>query len=351
MNSKSVKAIQIFAILMILISAGCSPAPISPPPAPDMAGGVYEHVAYEYFHWQEGLNVMIWYDVAHSSSCNSSGSSSEKTHVVRCQAFYEPGRSLDWQIETSDGLTGKFVLNNNQFDLSDGNVFVVSTAQNPIEIQQFQRDLSGVKPESESIVGYGLNDPDIDAFIQSTDWKSYANSAFELGFQYPSSWFGPDEYVSDQSLRVEVGSDVVYPYGTDRLEQIYESKNSYYVLIQYSKNDQNQVWKDTYQSLLNLEDGESLSDARSLVIRVRQLNIGRFDGVEYISTLSETAQTEPVYVRQVILFDEQSNLLSVMGTPNNVEISDGMEWRDAYKMVDEANLMLFRQIVESITIE
>jgi len=100
-----------------------------------------------------------------------------------------------------------------------------------------------------------------------------------------------------------------------------------------------------------MQDGESLSDARSLVIRVRQLKVGKFDGIEYISTLSETAQTEPVYVRQVILIDEQSNMLTIMGTPNNVEIGDGMEWRDAYKMVDEANLMLFRQIVESIVIE
>jgi len=316
-----------------------------------MVGGAYVHAAYEYFHWREGLDIMIWYDAAQSSSCDSSGSTGAKTHEVRCQVFFESGRSLDWQIETSDGLTGKFTLNNDQFDLSVGNVFVVSTAQDPPEIQQFQRDLSGIKPENESIIEFGLNDPDIAKFIQSAGLKSYTNGAFGLEFQYPSSWFGPDEYVSDQNLRVEVGSDKVYPYGTDRTEPIYQTRNSYYVLIQYSKNDQNQVWDDTYQSLLNLQDGESLSDARSLVIRVRQLKVGRFNGIEYISTLSETAQTEPVYARQVILFDEQSNVLTVMGTPNNVEISDNMEWRDAYQMVDEANLILFRQIVESITVE
>jgi hypothetical protein len=350
MNTQIIKASHLCAILMILLSAGCSPLPVSTPPAPDMAGGVYVHVAYEYFHWQEGLDVMIWYNAPQSSSCDSSGSTSTKTHVVQCQAISETGQSFDWQIETSDGLTGKFVLNNNQFDLTEGNVFVVSTAQGQIDIQQFQCDLSSVRPESESITEFGLNDPDIAEFIQWADWKSYANSTFGLGFRYPSSWFGPDEYVSDQNLRVEIGSDVVYPYGTDRMEQIYEVKNSYYVLIQYSKNDQNQYWKDTYQSLLNLQDGESLSDARSLVIRVRQLKLGRFEGIEYISTLSETAQTEPVYIRQVILFDEQSNVLTIMGTPNNVEIGNGAEWRDAYKMIDEANLNLFHQIVESITV-
>ena len=88
---------------------------------------------------------------------------------------------------------------------------------------------------------------------QSAVRKSYTNSTFGLGFQFPANWFGPEEYVSDQILRVEVGSDKVYPYGTDSAERVYELKNSYDVVIQYSKNDQNQYWKDTYQLLLNLK--------------------------------------------------------------------------------------------------
>ena len=48
---------------------------------------------------------------------------------------------------------------------------------------------------------------------QSADWKTYSNDTFGFGFQYPSNWFGPSEYVSDKTLRVEVGSDKVYPYG------------------------------------------------------------------------------------------------------------------------------------------
>jgi len=123
------------------------------------------------------------------------------------------------------------------------------------------------------------------------------------------------------------------------------------VVVQYTQNDQNQVWVDTNQTLANLQDGESLSDARSMLIRVRQLNLGRFEGFEYISTLSETAQTEPVYIRQVILFDDQSNVLTIMGTPNNVAVSSENGWRTVYQSVDEANLELFHQIVESITIE
>jgi len=183
------------------------------------------------------------------------------------------------------------------------------------------------------------------------DRKSYSNSEFGFGFQYPASWYGPDEYITEQTLRVEVGSDVVYPYGTGIEERIYTVKNAYYVTIQYSKNDQNQYWKDTYQALAALQDGEMITDARSLTIKVRQLQLGHFEGIEYISTLSETAQTEPVYTRQVILFDEQSNLLTIMGTPNNVDLNGGAGWRGAFLAVDAANQVIFDQIIESVVVQ
>jgi hypothetical protein len=185
----------------------------------------------------------------------------------------------------------------------------------------------------------------------STETKLYTNDLFGLSFQYPSSWYGPSQYVSDRSLRVEVGSDVVYPYG-ERPEQASSIKNSYSVVIQYTKNNQNSYWKDTYQTLLNLRDGESLSGARSLLIRVRQLNIGRFKGFEYITTLSETAQTDYFYTRSIMMFDEQTNdLMTIMGQPYNVEFNNGEEWREAYRTIDEANLTFFQKLVESITFE
>jgi len=185
----------------------------------------------------------------------------------------------------------------------------------------------------------------------STDLKTYNNSMIGLSFQYPSNWFGPDEYISGGMLRVEVGSDKVYPYGTGLEERVYEHRNSYYVVIQYSRNDQNQYRKDIYQRLLTLKDGEELlSDGHGLMIRVGELTIGEFAGIEYISTLPIEAQTEPVYTRNAILFDGQSNSLSLMGTPNHVDFSIAANWRDAYRMVDEANSEVFHQIARSVSI-
>lgn len=181
--------------------------------------------------------------------------------------------------------------------------------------------------------------------------KSYTSDAFGLSFQYPANWFGPSEYVSDTTLRVEIGSDKVYPYG-ERPDQPSSVKNSYHVVIQYTKNNHNSFWKDIYQPLQNLKDGESLSGARSLLIRVRQLNVGRFAGFEYITTLSQTAQTERVYSRSVMLLDKQTNdLLTIMGQPDNVEVINAASWREVYRSLDEANQPTFQKIIESLVIK
>jgi hypothetical protein len=181
--------------------------------------------------------------------------------------------------------------------------------------------------------------------------KVYTNDMFGLSFQFPPNWYGPSEYVSDGTLRVEVGSDVVYPYG-EQPEHPSGVKNSYNVVIQYTKNNQNLYWSDTYQSLQTLKDGESLSSARSILIRVRQLNLGKFIGFEYITTLPESAQTDHVYIRSIILLDKQTNdLLSILGQPNNVEVNQGAAWRDVYQALDEANLTSFEEIVKSLTIK
>jgi hypothetical protein len=101
-----------------------------------------------------------------------------------------------------------------------------------------------------------------------------------------------------------------------------------------------------------LRDGGSLSGARSLIVRVRQLNIGKFKGFEYITTLSETAQTDYVYIRSIMVFDEQTNdLLTIMGQPYNVEFNNAEELPDAYRRIDEANLTFFQELIESIEFE
>jgi len=178
--------------------------------------------------------------------------------------------------------------------------------------------------------------------------NQYNNTDFGLSFSYPTDWFGPDEYVSGDTLRVAIGSDVVYPYGTDRADQVLTQPDSYSVVLQYTKNSRDTYWQDNYQKLTAMQDGESVEDTRSRIIRVRQLTLGTFSGFEYIATLSDSAQTEPVYSREVILVDDQSNVLTISGSPTSVEIPAGANWRDLYRAVDEQYQETFHTILESL---
>lgn len=139
------------------------------PPAPGIAGGVYEYSGYEYFHWQEGLDILVWHDAVASSGCDSSGSTSSETHLVQCQAMSKDGYEFFWQIGTNDGRTAEFSINNQSFDLADGTIFLVTTADGVMDIQQLQRDLSDIDhTNDQSITQFGQADPDISQFIQST---------------------------------------------------------------------------------------------------------------------------------------------------------------------------------------
>ena len=139
------------------------------PPGPDLAGGVYENTGYESFHWQEGLHILIWHDALTTSTCDSQGATNNDTHLVQCRAQAENGTEIFWEIETKDGRTAILTINNQPFDLSAGNVFLISTAEGSADIQQLERDLSGITPQDhESITQYGLADPDIAAFVQAT---------------------------------------------------------------------------------------------------------------------------------------------------------------------------------------
>ena len=100
-----------------------------------------------------------------------------------------------------------------------------------------------------------------------------------------------------------------------------------------------------------MQDGESSTTARSLTTRTRPLTIGRFSGVEFLTTLSESAQTEPFLTRTAFLMDEGGNILQVTGSPDNVQVKDPQSWREAFQTVDAAHRETLYDLIESISVE
>ncbi len=191
-------------------------------------------------------------------------------------------------------------------------------------------------------------------------WKTYSHPGLGLSFRFPAEWYGPDIYEWGQGVRLEVGSDKVYPYGTNSADQVLTVKDSYYVVIQYSLNANNlsveqfrrdQPWVNVYYLLLGLQDGQSLTGTREVVTRIRSFKLGKFEGLEYVSTLPATAQTDLTYIRQTVLLDEHLNALTVMGTPNNVTLTDKAQWQEAYRRVDQANEDVYHKVLDSISVQ
>jgi hypothetical protein len=176
----------------------------------------------------------------------------------------------------------------------------------------------------------------------------YFNEAFGLSFDYPVDWVGPDEYVVDNTVRIGIGSDVVTPYGGVPLEVPPFQKNAYQVVVQYTLENQNTYMNDTLAILENLQDGEMSETGRSRLIRVRALTVGDYSGYEYIATLSESAQTEYFYVREVVLQNAEGDLITIMGGPSNVAVEEGANWREVYAGIDQKYLSDFYQIIESL---
>jgi hypothetical protein len=191
------------------------------------------------------------------------------------------------------------------------------------------------------------------------DWLEYKNPDYGFRFLYPDDWFGPDISDTDGFLRVEVGSDQVYPYGTSREDQITTDPDSYYVLIQYVENREGRTWDDylssgwidTYLALQEKGDGQFILTPRLVATRIGEVSLGDFSGLMYLATIPDNAQTERAYTREVVLFDSELNWLRITAFPNNVQIADLEKWKNDYARVDTANLEIFLTLLNSIEIE
>jgi hypothetical protein len=119
----------------------------------------------------------------------------------------------------------------------------------------------------------------------------YQNEELGIQFAFPSDWQGPDVYEYETGFRLEIGTDVVYPYGTSREDQVYTQPDAYYIVIQLDR-PTGMDSEPAFEALQGLADGESFATPRSLSIRERALEIGPFSGVEFIATLHGAMHTD-----------------------------------------------------------
>ncbi len=124
-----------------------------------------EKAQANYGIWRDdGLAFLILADFVGSSRDRSSakGTGAEK---YAGQHKASARQRVEWECETTDGKTGKMIINGSSFELAKGALFLVSTQGGKVEVRQFQRDLLKVKPDQESLERLLKDDPDVGSFF------------------------------------------------------------------------------------------------------------------------------------------------------------------------------------------
>jgi hypothetical protein len=156
------------ALLVVLVTTAvvaCGGS--STPPGASKALGSSAQGGYLFLRWQEGLEVMIWHDIAGSAVAHSAGSTVDRFYAERGSARSADGRSFEWELQTTDGRTGQVQIGGGRYDLSAGNLFIVTTQEGWPAVRHLHRDLSAVPLNHDGILAFAVKDPDLVAFLDA----------------------------------------------------------------------------------------------------------------------------------------------------------------------------------------
>ncbi len=153
----------LFCTILGLFFSACLISPT--PPSPEIVPGIYLQSGYEFYHWKEGLRLMIWHDGSKTSGCESS--TNNQKFILQCYAQSDDYR-VDWYVETTDGESAQFSINAQPYNLADGTLFIITNSGEDTNVKQLKRDLSKVAANTEAVIEFGLADPVVWDFIQSS---------------------------------------------------------------------------------------------------------------------------------------------------------------------------------------
>lgn len=187
---------------------------------------------------------------------------------------------------------------------------------------------------------------------ETANWKIYRNNKFNIRLRYPLNWSEPETQEHEDGFNLVTGTN--------------SNKNSYYITFQYSKRP-NAIPIERYKSiqeavqrelkLSEQSEGESIVSAIYTLTKVKDIQIQNFSGVEFISSIPETAHTNVGsvtdwkfnnVVRKALLVNDNHDIMSIVGSPNNLDLTDGIDKKIASQRIDEDYLNEFHGFVNSV---
>ena len=124
--------------------------------------------SYTLLQWKEGLSISIVDDSPGGHQSSGSGSTEDLVWRGQGSISSQNGQEITWRVETEDGKTAKFFINEQAYDLTQGTLFLIKTNSGSPQITQHQSRHSGTCSDHESCQLLLKQDPAVLQFIQET---------------------------------------------------------------------------------------------------------------------------------------------------------------------------------------
>jgi len=157
-----------FVLALLFASSGCGVRVTGPalPPATCFSSTVGNGIIF-LIQGYDGLPIMICSDGGNmSSGVSGRGTSNPPVQKSEGYAASQDGRRLDWLIEKRNGQRTTCRLNNKEFDLQKGTLFLVRTKEGETKIDQLAQDLSDVSPNIESFSAFAKKNSAVSTLLE-----------------------------------------------------------------------------------------------------------------------------------------------------------------------------------------
>ncbi|OGE44161.1 hypothetical protein A3B45_01085 [Candidatus Daviesbacteria bacterium RIFCSPLOWO2_01_FULL_39_12] len=186
-----------------------------------------------------------------------------------------------------------------------------------------------------------------------SDRKTFKSDKFNVSLNYPSNWSEAEVQEHKDGFNLAIGT--------------YSKVNSYNITFQYTKRP-NEIPLERYKNIqeavqreLGLRgrtEGDTITSAIYTLTKIRDISLQNYKGVEFISSVPESASLGSLTdwkfnstVRKVLFVNDNYDIISIVGSPNNLDLTGGLDKKTVSKEIDEDYINEFHKFIESIKIE
>lgn len=123
--------------------------------------GQWQGAGYTFLRGMEGSSLMFWYEDPAAARCQTHTTSEDWLYQATCSAETASGQRIEWEVTNTDTQHAGVTIGGQPYDLNQGRLFLITIRDGAISVLQFDRDLSAVEPEEESIIAFAESVPEI----------------------------------------------------------------------------------------------------------------------------------------------------------------------------------------------